>query len=454
MKKETILDDIIKEFRTMSKDLTDYRTGNNKQYEIADVAMSGFSIFFMQSASFLDWQRRMENESEISNVKGLFGIEKIPGDTQIRNILDHVKPEEIYPMMTYLHKKLIEKEITQKFTGYNGNLLIAFDATQYFSSENVSCKNCSMKVVNGVKKYFHSAFVPVLVQSGPKKNNVIVLPPEFITPQDGKEKQDCENAAAKRWLAKHGSNYRGKGTVLGDALYACEPLCRCIQKEGLNFILRCKPGSTPKLFSYELPIADKHGDIKKIQERVWNPTKNRGENYIYKYTNGVRLITAATNKDSFIVNYCSLTITDERDGKEISHFDFITDFEITESNVKQIVQDGRSRWSVENGGYNILKNHGYHGEHNFGHGDLYLSSTLFTLNLLAFLLHITLEYIDPAYKAVLEKFKSRYHLFTHIQELSYAFIIANWQEFFTFIGLPKDQKIPVDEFLKFIKSLA
>lgn len=454
MKEKTILDEIIKEFRTMSKDLTDYRTGSNKQYEIADVAMSGFSVFFMQSESFLDWQRRMEDESEVSNVKGLFRINKIPGDTQIRNILDYVKPEEIFPMMALLHKKLEEKDITKIFTGYKGNLLIAFDGTQYFSSENIKCENCSYKVKDGVKKYFHSALVPVLVQSGPKKNNVIVLEPEFITPQDGNEKQDCENAAAKRWLTKHGSKYRGIGTVLGDALYACEPLCRCIQAEGLNFILRCKPGSTPNLFKYELPIAQKHGDLKKIQERVWNPTKNRGEKYEYKYTNGIRLTASPTNKEQLCVNYCSLTVTDEKNGKLISHVDFITDFEITDSNVKDIIKDGRSRWSVENGGYNILKNHGYHGEHNFGHGDHYLSSTLFTLNLLAFLLHITLEYIDPAYKVVLKKFKSRYHLFTHIQELSFAFIIASWQEFFTFIGLPKDQKIPVDEFLKFLNSLA
>ena len=80
MKEKTILDGIIEEIRTISKDLTDYRTGSNKQYEIADVAMSGFSVFFMQSESFLDWQRRMEDELEVSNVKGLFGIKKIPGD--------------------------------------------------------------------------------------------------------------------------------------------------------------------------------------------------------------------------------------------------------------------------------------------------------------------------------------------------------------------------------------
>jgi hypothetical protein len=44
-----------------------------------------------------------------------------------------------------------------------------------------------------------------LVAAGHDK--VIPLEPEFIAPQDGAAKQDCENAAAKRWLAAHGQQY-------------------------------------------------------------------------------------------------------------------------------------------------------------------------------------------------------------------------------------------------------
>jgi len=38
----------------------------------------------------------------------------------------------------------------------------------------------------------------------PGHQQVLPLPPEFIIPQDGAEKQDCERNAVKRWLAKHG----------------------------------------------------------------------------------------------------------------------------------------------------------------------------------------------------------------------------------------------------------
>jgi hypothetical protein len=43
--------------------------------------------------------------------------------------------------------------------------------------------------------------------------------PEFIVPQDGHEKQDCERAAAKRWLARHSPRFPAQTvTYLGDDL--------------------------------------------------------------------------------------------------------------------------------------------------------------------------------------------------------------------------------------------
>ena len=58
----------------------------------------------------------------------------------------------------------------------------------------------------------------------PGHDKVIPLAPEFIAPQDGAEKQDCENAAAKRWLAAHGRRYAALNAVyLGET---CSPASR------------------------------------------------------------------------------------------------------------------------------------------------------------------------------------------------------------------------------------
>ncbi len=57
----------------------------------------------------------------------------------------------------------------------------------------------------------------------PGKPEVISLEPEFITPQDGHDKQDCENAAAKRWIAAHPRDPQEPPvTLLGDDLYSAQ----------------------------------------------------------------------------------------------------------------------------------------------------------------------------------------------------------------------------------------
>ena len=55
---------------------------------MADFGLSAFAMFFMQSASFLSFQRTLERGQGRSNCQTLFGIEKIPSDNYIRDMLD------------------------------------------------------------------------------------------------------------------------------------------------------------------------------------------------------------------------------------------------------------------------------------------------------------------------------------------------------------------------------
>ncbi len=48
----------------------------------------------------------------------------------------------------------------------------------------------------------------------PDYPHIIDLPPEFIVPQDGHDKQDCENAAFKRWLKTHAERYSSYGVTV------------------------------------------------------------------------------------------------------------------------------------------------------------------------------------------------------------------------------------------------
>jgi hypothetical protein len=90
---------------------------------------------------------------------------------------------------------------------------VVLDGTQYFSSQHISCPQCSRQTHrNGTTTYSHRMLTPVIV--APHQNKVIPLPPEFIVPQDGHAKQDCENAAAKRWLHQYAPTYRAHNITI------------------------------------------------------------------------------------------------------------------------------------------------------------------------------------------------------------------------------------------------
>ncbi len=219
------LDGITQQMRGTFETFIDPRKGKNKSYTMVDAALSAVSVFFSQSPSFLEYQRCLEQTQGNNHARTLFGVHEIPSDNQIRNLLDATPPDTLKPVYSFLFNALEQAGVVDSHRSVNGTLLLALDGTEHFSSQAIPCEQCSTRRhANGQVTYFHSALTPVLVKPGCDK--VIALAPEFVAPQDGAAKQDCELAAAKRWLAAHGEGFaRLKMTVLGDDLYCHEPFC-------------------------------------------------------------------------------------------------------------------------------------------------------------------------------------------------------------------------------------
>ena len=106
---------------------------------------------------------------------------------------------------------------------------------------------------------------------------------------------------------------------------------------------------------------------------------------------------------------------------------------ISDENVAEIAVAGRARWKVENENNNVLKNQGYHFEHNFGHGKQHLSNLLATLILLAYLFHTVLEWMDGAYRTVRSLLPSRRTFFEHLRALVQYLPFEDWDSLMSFM---------------------
>src|ERR1700722_8454556 len=394
----------------------DARKGRGGNIEISDFGLSAFSMFFMQGASFLAYQRTLEKGHGRSNCQTLFGIGGIPSDNYIRGRLDEADPELLQPCFESMETLLAEPPMRQAFGRLGGRTLIAWDGTEYFSSQKLGCPNClTRKRSNGKTENYHCLLSATVVAPGHSK--VVPLMPEFVVSRDGAEKQDCERNAVKRWFAKHGARLAPLSPVfLGDDLFACHPVAKMITDAGDDFIFTCQPTSHKPLYDF-IDGAEFRRHEEKVRRR------NTKETLRYRWIEAVPL---RDGKDAILVNWIGFEIVDAK-GKVKYSMAWVTSLPVAKDNVAEIVACGRARWKIENESFNVLKNHGYELEHNFGHGQQFLAMMLAVLNLLAFAWHTVLEWLEPPWQAAREAAVKRTSFFAHISMLSAYVVFPSWE---------------------------
>jgi hypothetical protein len=373
-------------------------------------------------------QQLLEKKKGRSNARSLFQVDDIPSDPQIRNLLDPLSSSNFQKDFWVLLDGLKGQHHLMKFRTELDTYAITMDGVTFFSSEKISCPNCLKREDrNGTEHFYHSAITPVFVKPG--KAQVLPLPPEFIVPQDGSEKQDCERMAAKRWLSQHHKHFADYSvTYLGDDLYANQPLCQLIAETYRQFFtFVCKPESHTGLYDW-LAFLEKNNGVEKVTERHWNG--KYGELWQYRFANQVPL---RNGNDALLVNWLELVIVHEKTGEILYRNSFVTNHTVTTTNVIQLAEVGRTRWKIENENNNTLKTKGYHLEHNFGHGQQNLANVLATLNILAFLIHTIQEIIEPAYQRLRRALGARKTFFDDLRALTRYMVFETWDDLFSFM---------------------
>ena len=99
----------------------------------------------------------------------------------------------------------------------------------------------------------------------------------------------------------------------------------------------------------------------------------------------------------------------------------------------EVIASGRTRWKVENENNNTLKTKGYYFEHNFGHGEQFLSSLLATLILLAYWLPTLLDLMDDKFCLLRQKLPSRRRLFDDMKALTTYLCFDSWEHLLYFM---------------------
>ena len=120
----------------------------------------------------------------------------------------------------------------------------------------------------------------------------------------------------------------------------CKPVIKTCIKNKWAYILRLKE-ERMKLLGEEIKGLEK-AEIEENEIKYWNNIKYGEVEY---------------EKQENVLKYY------EKKNKNVTEFMWITSFDITERNKKELVYYGRQRWKIENEGFNMQKNGTFDIEH-------------------------------------------------------------------------------------------
>jgi hypothetical protein len=413
-RKHLSADALFRLVRSGFTNIPDYRPGD-PDISLTEALMSAFAMFSLKSPSLLAFDK----ERTEGNLETIYGIERVPCDTYMREILDPVSPESLRPSFKGVFRQLQRGKALEAMTFLDSHYLVALDGTGYFSSKTIHCASCLHKQHrNGSITYSHQMLGAAIIH--PDMREVIPLMPEPIVNQDGTEKNDCERNAAKRFIAKLRQDHPHlKFIVTEDSLSSNAPHIETLHDYGCHYILGVKEGDHAYLFE-QVQAAEHAGQVTYYERH----DRAAGVVHRFRFVNDIPL--NASNPD-VQVNF--IEYWEHGDGKS-QHFSWVTDLRVNKRNVYRLMRGGRARWKIENETFNTLKNQGYNFEHNYGHGTKHLSVVFAMLMMLAFLVDQTQQLCCALFQAVWAKLGSKRLLWERMRALFYDYAFASMRQLF------------------------
>lgn len=336
-------------FSDFTKKLREVKEVRNTSYITYEPDILLFTVIMKNIAGISSMNRMTRDfntDETINNIKNILEmkeLDEIPHYDTINNFLKKLEIEELEKIRDYMIRNLLRKRSLEKMRLDNEYWCIAIDGTQIASFDHKHCEHCLKKTYRNKDTeeiervdYFHNVLEAKLIVGG----MVFSIATEFIENEyEEYEKQDCEINAAKRLLKK--LKYKFKNLpicILGDSLYACKSLYDICEEYNWKFIFRFKEGRAKSLWNEFV-------ELKNI-ESFKIITQDSSKTDIHEYVNEVYY------HDIFV----NLIETEEIKVKKHKDFVFVTNIEITNKNATDISNAGRSRWKIENEGFNNQKN--------------------------------------------------------------------------------------------------
>ena len=325
----------------MFENLTDVRNKSYVTYKMKTICVTRLFGLLCGLTTMTDISSNNFNTDNcIKNLSKICGqtLEEIPYWETIQDVFININTNELRNIQKYIVKTLIRSKMFDKYR-FNGSFQLLFDGTG-LSSHNYNLNNNCLerKHKDGKISYYKYVLECKLVVG----NIIISFDSEFIENEKmltDKQKQDCETNAFKRMIKRIKKNFpKYKFIITGDGLYATTPIIKICKKYKWNYIFNLKP--------------DRLKEINETFEDNIN-YQNETNHQNYYLSTDIKYKGISLSAFKYI----------ETKKKKTTIFRYISDLEIKDSNIKEIVSMGRKRWKIENEGFYTQKHRTFNISH-------------------------------------------------------------------------------------------
>lgn len=347
--------------------IPDPRNKKKITYPLRQLFMVGVFLFLFKLNSRRNIKFRLTSPEFIENLKLLVNClnyaEKVPHGDTINYLFKRVPFKYFDWVKIEMARTLIRKKCFVDDRLLDKYYLIVVDGTGMLGFKKRHCRGCLKRNV-GKEKYIF--FHPILEAKLVTFNGMAIsIATEFIE-NGGTSKQDCELKAFYRLAEKLKSSFpQMKICLVADALYAAKPVFDICKKNHWKYIITFKENMPATYAEFE--------SLKKLAPE--NKKKEITGKTIQRY----QWVTEI-NYEEHLIGALECIETDKNNGKE-TKFAWITNLPIRSDNILQVAYGGRSRWRIENEGFNMQKNGGYGLEHAYSLDTVAMKNFYFLLQI-------------------------------------------------------------------------
>lgn len=325
--------------------LTDKRHKSYITYKMRTIIMTRLLALLCGITTMTEINNEFNSEQAIANLSKICNqnLKEIPDWQTIQDVIEQLDYNEIDNIRKYMFKALLRSKMFDKFR-YDGYIQLIVDATGLTALDYNLNGNCLTRTRDGKIKFYKYVLEVKVVFF----NMVISIDSEWIENTNSnteKEKQDCEVKAFKRMAPRIKNNYpKLKFIITGDALYATDPMMNICENYNWKYIFNLKPDR-----------------LKEVASQFEGNIKLENETNLSNYY----LSTNIYHK-----KHCLNAIKyEELQNNKLVSFRYVTNLNINNDNIKDIVTMGRRRWKIENEGFNEQKNGSFNISHLCSHFD-------------------------------------------------------------------------------------